>query len=91
MYDINLTARLTQPSSGLGVMGYPMAVNLRRKIGSDITVIIYDINREAVERYQNSMGDEHGPVEVASNAAEAVKAAVSIPCSHVCSYLPETS
>lgn len=58
-------------------MGYPMAVNLRRKVGNDIKIIIHDVNKEALERFRTSMADEHGPVEIVSSAAEAIKAAVS--------------
>lgn len=58
-------------------MGYPMAVNLRRKISNDIKIIINDVNKEALERYRTSMMDEHGPVEIASSAAEAIRTAVS--------------
>lgn len=69
-------------------MGYPMAVNLRRKIGSDKTIVVYDVNKEACERYKASMGAEHGPVKLVSNAAEAIAAAVSF-CAQYCSCKDE--
>jgi ornithine cyclodeaminase/alanine dehydrogenase-like protein (mu-crystallin family) len=60
---------------GLGVMGYPMAVNLRKKIGQDQKLVVCDVSKEAVERFK-AQTQELGPVEIVSNGFEAAKAAV---------------
>lgn len=56
-------------------MGYPMAVNLRSKIGKDKTIVICDVNRDACERFK-AEGSKHGAVEVVDSAYDAMQAAV---------------
>lgn len=63
---------------GLGVMGYPMAKNLRVGLGPETTLLICDVNTEAIARFQKET-EGQGPVSVVTNGFEAVKAAVSIP------------
>ncbi|KAF7188971.1 putative 3-hydroxyisobutyrate dehydrogenase, mitochondrial [Pseudocercospora fuligena] len=61
---------------GLGVMGYPMALNLRRKIDSDRELIVCDINQDVINRFQKQTEDD-GPVKVVNTAYEALQEAVS--------------
>ncbi|KAF2221515.1 3-hydroxyisobutyrate dehydrogenase [Elsinoe ampelina] len=56
---------------GLGVMGYPMAVNLRKKMPSSHKLLICDVSKDALARFQSEMKGS-GPIEVVSNGAEAV-------------------
>lgn len=63
---------------GLGVMGYDMAVNLRTKVNRDTTLVVCDVNQEAIDRFRAEVMD-HGPIEVARNGFEAIQKAVSQP------------
>ena len=56
-------------------MGYPMAKNLRAGLSPDKTLLICDINAEALERFKEETKNQ-GPVEIVSNGFEAAKAAV---------------
>lgn len=62
-------------------MGWPMAANLRRKIGKDRDLVICDVSAEAISRFQSEMS-EHGAIRVVSNGYEAAEAAVSLPNRH---------
>ncbi|KAF3385195.1 hypothetical protein F1880_003074 [Penicillium rolfsii] len=64
---------------GLGQMGYNMAKNLRAKIPASDTLIVRDVNEEAVKRFvaeaqeaarNNGAGADEGRVEIAENARE---------------------
>ncbi|KAJ5756768.1 hypothetical protein N7533_006311 [Penicillium manginii] len=64
---------------GLGQMGYNMAKNLRAKIPASDTLIIRDVNKDAMTRFveesqeiarSSGAGAEVGQVEVAENARE---------------------
>jgi len=57
-------------------MGYPMAKNLRSGLSSDKTLLICDVNSEALSRFKEET-EGQGPVETVSNGREAAKAAVS--------------
>ncbi len=57
-------------------MGYPMAVNLRKGLGHEYTLLICDVNKDAIAKFQKQM-EGQGPVEVVGNGLEAVKKAVS--------------
>ncbi|KAE8447530.1 hypothetical protein EG329_010660 [Mollisiaceae sp. DMI_Dod_QoI] len=59
---------------GLGVMGYPMAVNLRKGLGHEYTLLICDVNKDAIAKFQKQM-EGQGPVQVVENGLEAVKKA----------------
>lgn len=63
-------------------MGYPMALNLRKKIGSDYTILICDVVPAALEKFQNETADA-GPVKVVNTGYEAVQAAVRLLCSDI--------
>ncbi|KAK0629389.1 3-hydroxyisobutyrate dehydrogenase-like protein [Bombardia bombarda] len=62
---------------GLGVMGYPMAKNLRSGLDSSKTLLICDVNTEALERFKSET-EGKGPVEIISNGFEAAKAANTV-------------
>jgi 3-hydroxyisobutyrate/3-hydroxypropionate dehydrogenase len=64
--------------TGLGVMGYPMAVNLRSKLGQDKTLLICDVSEEAIAKFQKQM-EGKGPIKVVKNGFEAAQEAVSQP------------
>ena len=71
-YELQLT-QCRNP--GLGVMGYPMAVNLRNGLSLDYILLICDVNREAISKFQKQV-EEKGPVKVITNGFEAANAAV---------------
>ena len=58
-------------------MGFPMALNLRRKISKEKAMIICDMNEAALSKFQVETS-EYGPVSVVQSPAEAIDAAVSI-------------
>jgi len=65
-------------------MGYPMAVNLRSKVGSETTLLVCDVSQEAIQRFKDQMQGQ-GPIEVVKNGYEAAIAAVRglsrlVPC-----------
>jgi 3-hydroxyisobutyrate dehydrogenase len=57
-------------------MGYPMAKNLRAGLGPDKTLLICDVNNDALHRFKAET-EGQGPVEIVNNGFEAAKAAVS--------------
>ena len=57
-------------------MGYPMAKNLRKGLGSDKKMLICDVNAEAIKRFQQETAGQ-GPVEIVANGFEAARATVS--------------
>lgn len=75
-FNFELNQMLTS-DTGLGVMGYPMAKNLRKGLGSDQNLVICDINKDAIARFQEETA-EYGPVGVVTNGFEAAKTAVRI-------------
>ena len=60
---------------GLGVMGYPMAKNLRGGLGPEKTLLICDINSNALDRFKAET-EGQGPVGVVRSGYEAARAAV---------------
>ncbi|RYP65710.1 hypothetical protein DL771_008155 [Monosporascus sp. 5C6A] len=62
---------------GIGVMGYPMAKNLRAGLGREKTLLICDVNAEALSSFQKEM-DGKGPIGKVENGFEAVKAANTV-------------
>lgn len=56
-------------------MGYPMARNLRKGISKDKTLLMCDVNQEAITGFRQET-EGQGPVNVAASGAECVKAAV---------------
>jgi 3-hydroxyisobutyrate dehydrogenase len=59
-------------------MGYPMAKNLRAGLGLEKTLLICDVNVEALHRFKKET-EGLGPVEICRNGFEAAKAAVRHP------------
>lgn len=57
-------------------MGYPMAKNLRQGLDASKTLLVCDVSKEALDRFQAETVGK-GPVEVVKNGFEAAKAAVS--------------
>lgn len=60
-------------------MGYPMAKNLRNGLDSAKTLLICDVSKDALNRFQAETAGK-GPVEIVENGFEAARAAVS--CHH---------
>lgn len=60
---------------GLGVMGSPMAVNLRNGLSPDYTLLICDVNREAISKFQKQV-EGKGPVKAITNGFGGANAAV---------------
>lgn len=52
-----------------------MAKNLRAGLSPEKTLLICDVNKEAIARFQDETAGK-GPVRVVENGIEAVKAAV---------------
>lgn len=61
---------------GLGVMGYPMAVNLRKGLDHETILLICDINRDACDKLREDL-DAKYHVRAVVNGAEAARLAVS--------------
>ncbi|KAK3309227.1 NAD binding domain of 6-phosphogluconate dehydrogenase-domain-containing protein [Chaetomium strumarium] len=59
---------------GLGVMGYPMAKNLRAGLGRDKKLLVCDVNNDALHRFKAET-EGQGPVEIVNNGFEAAKEA----------------
>lgn len=59
-------------------MGYPMAKNLRKGLSPDHTLLICDVNEDAIARFQGETAGD-GPVRVVTNGFEAVQDAVCRP------------
>ncbi|KAL6362959.1 hypothetical protein LRP88_02359 [Fusarium phalaenopsidis] len=62
---------------GLGVMGYPMALNLHAGLGSDKTLLICDTNLEALDRFEAEARGK-ATIKIVSNGFEAAKAANTV-------------
>jgi hypothetical protein len=62
---------------GLGVMGYPMALNLRKGLDRSYTLLICDVFEDALSRFQKETEGE-GPVQVIKSGYEAAQKAVRI-------------
>ncbi|KAI4606051.1 hypothetical protein J4E83_010318 [Alternaria metachromatica] len=62
---------------GLGVMGYPMALNLRKGLDSSHTLLICDVSTSALEKFQSDASGQ-GPVEVVKNGYDAVQRADTV-------------
>ena len=58
---------------GIGVMGYGMALNLRKKTPKSTPLIICDVNAAQKEKF---LKDADGPVEVADSPREVAEKAV---------------
>lgn len=60
---------------GLGMMGYPMAANIRKKMPSSSTFYIFDVSKAALERFVSEHGSA-GEIVIASSSKEVVDNAV---------------
>ena len=58
-------------------MGYPMALNLRKNMGVEKTLLICDVSEAVLARFQEQMKG-HGLIKVVKNGAEAVQQAVRL-------------
>ncbi|KAE8166110.1 NAD binding domain of 6-phosphogluconate dehydrogenase-domain-containing protein [Aspergillus tamarii] len=54
---------------GLGIIGYGMASNLRKKLPASQTLYVFDINQDSIQRLIKEVG-HYGKIEVASSAKE---------------------
>ncbi|WEW59152.1 NAD-binding 6-phosphogluconate dehydrogenase [Emydomyces testavorans] len=61
---------------GVGQMGYPMARNLRAKIPTADTLVIYDVNRDATQRFLTEHKGK--PIEVASSPRELAEKSITV-------------
>ncbi|UNI23001.1 3-hydroxyisobutyrate dehydrogenase [Purpureocillium takamizusanense] len=76
----------TSPSSpadtvafiGLGVMGYPMAMNLVKGLGAEKSFLICDVHEEFLQRFQNEAQGRALSVRTVPNGFEAARAANTI-------------
>lgn len=66
--------------TGLGVMGYPMAVNLLKGLDASKTLLICDVSDEAIKQFlddaRRSDATASPSVSVVKNGYDAAKAAV---------------
>lgn len=63
--------------AGLGVMGYPMALNLRKGLSADITLLVCDVSTTAISNFQRD-AEGHGPIEIIKNGCEAAQRADAV-------------
>ena len=56
-------------STGLGIIGYGMASNLRKRLPPTTTLYVYDINPEVINRLITNYSN-HGRIEAASSAKD---------------------
>jgi 3-hydroxyisobutyrate dehydrogenase-like beta-hydroxyacid dehydrogenase len=61
-------------STGIGVMGYAMASNVRRKMSPKSTLVLYDVNHGACQRFVREFG-HLGAVRIVESAKEAAEVA----------------
>lgn len=57
------------------MMGYPMAMNVRKKTPSSSKFYIYDVSKAALERFKSEAGS-YGEVIIASSSKDVVDNAV---------------
>lgn len=69
-------------------MGYPMALNLRRKIPKSFTLVILELNKEVIQRFVEET-KEMGKVIVAKTPREVAERSVNIPPSKLCRFNAE--
>ncbi|KAH3909814.1 hypothetical protein HBI56_131160 [Parastagonospora nodorum] len=62
---------------GLGVMGYPMALNLRKGLDDSHTLLVCDVSSDALARFQND-AKGHGPVSTVDGGYQAVQLADTV-------------
>ncbi|KAL5380960.1 hypothetical protein DPSP01_007492 [Paraphaeosphaeria sporulosa] len=62
---------------GLGVMGYPMAINLRKGLSSDYTLLVCDVVPSALEQFHSETSN-HGRVETIQNGFDAIQRANTV-------------
>lgn len=58
-------------------MGYPMAVNLRNGLSPEYTLLVCDVNKDALARFQKQT-EGKGPVKVIETGLEAIAQSVSL-------------
>jgi 3-hydroxyisobutyrate/3-hydroxypropionate dehydrogenase len=58
-------------------MGWPMAFNLRNKIGADTTILICDVSEDALTRFEKKT-EGMGPVRRIENGFQAAVEAVRL-------------
>ena len=68
---------VTKSLTGIGTMGYPMAINLRKKIPKESLLVISELNQEAVQRFLSETKDI-GEVKVANTPREVGEQSVSV-------------
>jgi hypothetical protein len=57
------------------MMGYPMALNLRKKIPHSSKLYVYDVSKTALEKFKEEAGSD-GEVVIASSSKEVTDHAV---------------
>lgn len=58
-------------------MGYPMAVNLRNGLSPEYTLLVCDVNKDALAQFQKQT-EGRGPVRVVETGLEAVAQSVRL-------------
>lgn len=71
---MHVCAKIPDVSLGLGVMGYPMALNLSKGLHKSHTLFICDVVPDALQRFRADTADL-GPVQVVENGFKAVRRA----------------
>lgn len=73
--------------SGLGMMGYPMAINIRKKIPSSSKLYIFDVSKAALDRFKDETSS-YGEVVIASSSKDVADHAVHLDFSVVDLRIP---
>jgi len=78
-FSVSSNSQKTWGFIGLGQMGYPMAKNLRAKIPHSDTLVIYDVNGSATQRFAEEVGvTESKTIEIAKGVREVAEKAETI-------------
>lgn len=72
---------ITNVEAGLGQMGHGMAKNIRLKVPEFSLLVVYDVSRPAMERFEKEF--EGHNVKAASSPKEVAEHAVKFPNAHM--------
>lgn len=69
-WSVSLGFNLYSRGNANPFKGYPMAMNVRKKIPKDATLYIYDVYEPACSRFKEEFETQYGPVQIVSSPKE---------------------